>query len=364
MDILTLDEIRTVARASDEVDESKSARQHRFRFKSGEDAGPYSGANKKWTDQLREFQPSNSYEELCGIDGEPIESEWKISHDLRHWKSSEGPKRMCKIKRLIQNILKGESSSCQCSMTSVGRRKKIQKQVFRIPNKSRTTQKGSRVDVGHSSAQETKKNDTGSTPTNLKENGTPSLKEEAAGNSWRGHLQRFKMLDPGEQFRTLFESAGFMRPVSVALRCRTSDDVKDGFGNRTGSCRECTLLRTHQNSVVKLRIKKDTQRSDQFLKSRLSVTLTFMESKFRSPLHLEMTPMFWVVISRGSNRYVDPLRYKDPEYSPGSLEEADHGSMQETDAEQPTIQSGFNSVCSIGRPRSYSRKEMGRHHCR
>ena len=47
----------------------------------------------------------------------------------------------------------------------------------------------------------------------------------------------------------------------------------------------------------------------------------------------------WVVISRGSNRYVDELRYKDPEYSPGNLEEADYGSMQETDAEQPTTQS-------------------------
>ena len=34
---------------------------------------------------------------------------------------------------------------------------------------------------------------------------------------------------------------------------------------------------------------------------------------------------------------MDELRYKDPEYSPGGVEEADHGSMQETDVEQPTI---------------------------
>ena len=35
--------------------------------------------------------------------------------------------------------------------------------------------------------------------------------EEAAGNCWRDHLQRFKMLDLDEQFRTIYESAGFMR---------------------------------------------------------------------------------------------------------------------------------------------------------
>ena len=36
--------------------------------------------------------------------------------------------------------------------------------------------------------------------------------EEAPVNCWRGHLQRFKMLDLDEQFRTICESVGFMRP--------------------------------------------------------------------------------------------------------------------------------------------------------
>ena len=61
--------------------------------------------------------------------------------------SSNISRTTCKIKRLIQNI-KGESSSCQCSMTSIGQRREIQKYVFRIPNKSRTTQEGSRVNTG------------------------------------------------------------------------------------------------------------------------------------------------------------------------------------------------------------------------
>ena len=49
--------------------------------------------------------------------------------------------------------------------------------------------------------------------------------------------------------------------------------------------------------------------------------------------------MFGWFISRGSNRYVDELRYNDPELSPERLEEAVDGNMQERDAEQPTMQS-------------------------
>ena len=90
-----------------------------------------------------------------------------FSQDLRHGRYSRRPIRICKIKRLIQNILKDESSSCQCSMTSSGQRRENQKDDFRISNNSRTTQKGSRVDIGVSSAQEMKKNGTERTPTNM-----------------------------------------------------------------------------------------------------------------------------------------------------------------------------------------------------
>ena len=37
-----------------------------------------SEANQRWNAQLEEFQQSNSYRELFGIDGEPIEFEWNI----------------------------------------------------------------------------------------------------------------------------------------------------------------------------------------------------------------------------------------------------------------------------------------------
>ena len=45
--------------------------------------------------------------------------------------------------------------------------------------------------------------------------------EEAAGNCWRDHIQRFKMLDPDKQVRAINESAGFIRPVFVGMYYRT-----------------------------------------------------------------------------------------------------------------------------------------------
>ena len=66
------------------------------------------------------------------------------------------------------------------------------------------------------------------------------------------------MLDHDEQFRTIRESAGFMRPVSVEMSYRTSDDVNDGFGNLSASCREYTSPRARRDIVVKLWLRKHT----------------------------------------------------------------------------------------------------------
>ena len=127
-----------------------------------------------------------------------LSSSGLFSQDLRHWKSPRRPKRICKIKTLSLHILKDELSSCQCSMTLTGKRKVIQKFVFRIPNKSRITRRVSREDTGHSSAKVMKKNGTECTPTNLKENGfhryrnggtiqrnrSPSIQEYQCFESW------------------------------------------------------------------------------------------------------------------------------------------------------------------------------------
>ena len=51
-------------------------------------------------------------------------------------------------KRLIQNILKGESSSCRCSMILIGREEETQNNVFQILNTSRTTRRNPRTFLG------------------------------------------------------------------------------------------------------------------------------------------------------------------------------------------------------------------------
>ena len=56
----------------------------------------------------------------------------------------------CKKKTLNLQVLKIESSSCRCSMILIGREEKIQKNVFQILNKSRTTRRNSRRSTGHS----------------------------------------------------------------------------------------------------------------------------------------------------------------------------------------------------------------------
>ena len=38
----------------------------------------HSQANRRWEGQVNEFQQSDSYTELFGVDGEPIEFEWHI----------------------------------------------------------------------------------------------------------------------------------------------------------------------------------------------------------------------------------------------------------------------------------------------
>ena len=69
--------------------------------------------------------------------------------------------------------------------------------------------------------------------------------QEAAGNYWREHLQRFEMMTREEQFRTVSEGTGFIRTVSKGMYYRTGEDENDGFGNFVTSCQEYTLSRTH-----------------------------------------------------------------------------------------------------------------------
>ena len=55
-----------------------------------------------------------------------------FSQDMRPWRSSRQSRKTCKIETLNVKSLKIESSSYQCSMTSNGQRKEIQKMYFKF----------------------------------------------------------------------------------------------------------------------------------------------------------------------------------------------------------------------------------------
>ena len=131
----------------------------------------HSEANAKWRDQLEDLRQSNAYRDSYGIGGEPIEFERNISQDLQRWRFFKRPKRIWTFDKQIQNNLREESSSCRCSTMLTEQRKEILQNVFRIPRRSRTTQKSFRVDIDHSSAQEKKTHGMERTLINLKDSG-------------------------------------------------------------------------------------------------------------------------------------------------------------------------------------------------
>ena len=203
--------------------------------------GKISEANGMRKSQISEFQQSNEYTELSGIDGESIGSKWNIfvfqgtSALNRGILSSKGGRNtiLCKSAQYYGAV----SSWCEelaekmLGQTSLGVDNSISK-------------------VNDQLSKQLDPQDIGSVVQNQPRT------EEAAGNCWRDHLQRFKMLDQDEQFRTICDLAGFTRPVSVGMYYRTSDDVNDEFGNLTASRRKYTLLRARQDSVVKLWIQR------------------------------------------------------------------------------------------------------------
>ena len=138
---------------------------------------------------------------------------------------------------------------------------------------------------------------------------------------------------------------------------RTEEDVNDGYGNFIVSCREYTLLQTQRNSEIKLWKQKFSE-----IGSVLLVDI-ICHPEVHPGLGIQVTTTLgdntnvWTVISRGPNRYdryVDELRYRDPENSSGT---ADHECMQDTD------QATDHSVGNVKWLHSDSWTEMERHHC-
>ena len=77
-------------------------------------------ANSAWENRLTWFKSSWQYRALHAIDGEPMEFEWNISHDLPHCSSATQSKSLCSKWAKNQKNLQDGSSSCRCSTTSHG----------------------------------------------------------------------------------------------------------------------------------------------------------------------------------------------------------------------------------------------------
>ena len=105
-------------------------------------------ANARWENQLEEFQSTNFYREFGGINGEPIEFEWKFSQNSLD----------VDVQR--RRLDKENCEECLSNSEKV---------------KICAKKKGFRVDSGHSSAKEKTKNGMERTRTKLRENGIQRL---------------------------------------------------------------------------------------------------------------------------------------------------------------------------------------------
>ena len=87
--------------------------------------------------------------------------------------------------------------------------------------------------------------------------------------------------------------------------------MNDGFGNLIASCREYTQSRIHRNCEVKLWIQKNTEIGP-VRDAKIICHHGRPEIENQPPSPSGDHTNVWVVISRGQNRFVDELRYRDP----------------------------------------------------
>ena len=64
------------------------------------------------------------------------------------------------------------------------------------------------------------------------------------------YLRQFEELETEVQFTKIWESAGFLRRVSVGTHYTTIHDVDDGFEGKNGACREFSVPREDPDSEI------------------------------------------------------------------------------------------------------------------
>ena len=165
--ISLMTEINNQAWSGNHVDKSQSACLRRFRLMFGKDLRTFGS----------ELQQSNSYAELLGIDGGPIDWVWvdKFPRACSIGNAPGCPGRSAKSRFWTRRIPRSNRFCVFCSTTSIGPRKGIQRNEIRIPIKSRITRRDSRKATWHFLDQDTKRSGTELLVTNLMENGIPQL---------------------------------------------------------------------------------------------------------------------------------------------------------------------------------------------
>ena len=127
---------------------------------------------------------------------------------------------------------------------------------------------------------------------------------QAARDRLRDHLGKNEKLSREMKASQISESAGLMRKVSVGQYLRTIHDANDGFGGKTGSCREYTLLRDHQDSEPIGWIRGHT-RIGPVRQVRVICCLEQYGIEMQVTSTSRNGSHSWIIISRRPNRYVD-----------------------------------------------------------
>ena len=92
----------------------------------------HSEANETWRDQFSDFQRSNEYAELYGIDGEPLEFEWNMFPGFTSIEIVRQIQKDLKTRQLKSRTI---CYSCRWPVTLIGQGMEIHWTVFRYPEK-------------------------------------------------------------------------------------------------------------------------------------------------------------------------------------------------------------------------------------
>ena len=82
------------------------------------------GAIERWRGQVERLRMYPSFQEAVGIDGEAIEFEWRMFPDFRHCKFFKRSTKSWRERTFNPKSSRTRSSSCQCSMTLSGQKRK------------------------------------------------------------------------------------------------------------------------------------------------------------------------------------------------------------------------------------------------